>query len=113
MGVIRLLIYKIFKLEDFPCESCETLKSQLEIANFERRQLLETIISFTKPAVEVSLEQREIAPIRPRTVPWRVRQQELEKNDRLTAEINKKQREDIAKLEKELDVEEKKETNAS
>jgi hypothetical protein len=115
MAVIKLLLYKWFGLEDFPCESCETLKMQLDIANHERRQLLETIIGFTKPAVvEVDQNPRIIQPILPRTVPWRMRQQKLEENDRLTAETLKKKQQDIDALEKEVGVEEKKEeSNAS
>jgi len=108
MGIIKLIVYKIFKLEDFPCESCETLRLQLDIANHERRQLLETIIGFTKPAVqEVTQEPRNIEPILPKTVLWRTRQHQLEENDRMTAEKNKARQKEIDDLEKELGVEEK------
>lgn len=94
---------KIFRLDAPPCESCETLRSQLDIANHERRQLLETIIGFTKPVVqEVSTEPIKIAPILPKTVLWRTRQQALEENDRQTAANLKKVREDNEALEREV-----------
>lgn len=88
--------------EEKLCESCETLRAQLEIANFEKKQLLDTILSFTKPVVEMA----ETSPIKidaivPKTVPWNVRRQMLENEDRAKAAILKKN----ADLEKELGVE--------
>lgn len=64
------------------CESCETLKSQLATANHEKSLLLARIME--KPEKEV---ERTIAPpmqhVRPMAaMPWRVRQQMLEANDR-------------------------------
>jgi hypothetical protein len=64
------------------CESCETLRSQLATANHEKQILLSRIME--KPEKEV---ERTVAPpmqhVKPSlAMPWRVRQQMLEANDR-------------------------------
>jgi hypothetical protein len=83
------------------CESCETLKKQLEIANFEKKQLLDRLLE--KPPVE---ERKEI-PIsipRPKTIPWIVKKQILEAEDRERAKLlrNLPKPESTEELEKEL-----------
>ena len=103
--MIKEILYKLFRIEDAPCASCETLKSQLEIANYDKRQMLDTILSFTKPP-EVRLpEAREIAPIMPKAVPWAVRRQMLEQEDRERARIMRQKQEEIEELEKKVGVE--------
>ena len=71
------------------CKSCEILKQQLEIANFEKSQLLNMITS--KPAPE---ERAEINydKVKPKMITWRVRQQMLEAEDRERARILREQR---------------------
>lgn len=87
MSIIKQILRKWFDLEEPMCESCRTLQMQLDSVNHERKQLLDTIIGFTRPAVEQrSVEQREIEPIKPKAIPWSVRRAELEKNARLTKE---------------------------
>jgi hypothetical protein len=91
-----------------PCDSCETLKEQLSIANHEREKLLARIMEKPEPIPNVPL-----APVTmPRMVPWNVRRQMLEAEDRArakaikeaakadTPEINKKS---VEELEKEMD----------
>lgn len=102
--MIKEIMYKLFRIEKEPCASCETLRSQLEITNYEKRQMLETILSFTKPP-EVRLpETKEIEPITPKTVPWVVRKQMLETEDRERARIMKQKQEEIEELEKAVGV---------
>lgn len=91
------------------CPSCETLQRQLEIKNHECEQLLakllrepEAPIAQTAPAININ---------KPRTVPWAVRRQMLEAEDRKKAQLLRQApkpqpvaTEDVADLEKELDV---------
>lgn len=94
------------------CQSCEVLKLQLAIANDEKRQMLETILSMSNPP------KQETAPppvdwekLRPRAATWNIRKQMLETEDRRKAQILAQQKKDaitndIAKLEEELGVQE-------
>jgi hypothetical protein len=103
MNLFKRIIIKYFELDPEPCESCETLKEQLNIANHEKKEMLDTILSFTKPIVEEKpIDTRTIEPIRPKASTWAIRRQELEKNDRITADANRQRQADIEKLEKEL-----------
>jgi hypothetical protein len=99
-----------FKEEAKVCESCETLKQQLEIANHEKDKLLARIMEKPEPTPE-----RTVAPemlTRPRMIPWAARRQMLESEDRAKAKAIKeaaqpdKKKEEaasIAEFEKEMD----------
>ena len=58
------------------CQSCETLKTQLEFQNQIIRELTR------KPEPEVTTDANNFRPIMPKHKPWRVKQMELEKQDR-------------------------------
>ncbi len=68
------------------CESCETLKTENSRLMAENSRLLERILE--KPE---KIEERTVAPvpqsIPPRTVPWAVRRQMLEAEDREKARL--------------------------
>jgi arginyl-tRNA--protein-N-Asp/Glu arginylyltransferase len=89
------------------CLSCETLKTQLAIANNEKRQLLESILSkpeSTQP-VDASIEFEKM---KPKMMTWDVRRKMLEAEDRKAAQIlaeQKKHAASIEKLEKEIGIE--------
>lgn len=108
--MIKELMYKWFNLEPLPCQSCETLKLQLSIANHEKQELLNTILTFTKPtAREETAPAVDYEKVKPKMMTWNVRRQMLEAEDRKTAQLLlKKQKENvseqIAELEKELDI---------
>lgn len=75
--LIKRTIEKAFE----PCKSCEVLKSQLEIANHERAELLQTIMGLVKPEVI----QHPLVPVQPilsKSLPWAARKKALEENDR-------------------------------
>lgn len=112
--MIKELFYKWFDLEPLPCQSCETLKMQLSIANHEKQELLNTVLSMTKPA-----PREETTPVvnyesLPKPMTWSMRKQMLEAEDRKTAQLiadQKKRneeaakiREDINKLEEEVGI---------
>lgn len=97
-------------VEETVCKSCETLKQQLEVANYEKEKLLNKLL--TTPDKE---PERTTAPepqaVRPKTVPWHVRRQMLEREDREKAKLlrnapktDTEQKADVAELERELDV---------
>jgi hypothetical protein len=97
------------------CKSCETLKVQLEIANYEKKQLLEAVLNSTKPNDLSERNEREYEPLKPKSIPWAIRKQMLEAEDREKAKLMSKQTtnevhidndltNEIAKMEAELGV---------
>jgi hypothetical protein len=73
------------ELELRVCQSCETLKTQLEFQNQLIRELT------AKPINEVQSTPEDFKPILPKHKPWSVRRNELERADR---ELAKKLRGD-------------------
>ncbi len=80
---------------DKECKSCEMLQLQLDSANYERKQLLNTILELTNPKAEQSAPQIEQKIVQPKSIPWRVRQQMLETESRQAAGILRRQAEDV------------------
>jgi hypothetical protein len=83
------------------CQSCETLRLQLDIANKEKERLLQSIIQLNKP-LEMIQEKLELEPIKSRYTPWAVKREMLEReakqqNQERTEEIIKKQTEELEK----------------
>jgi hypothetical protein len=70
--------------DDKICQSCETLKIQVERLIHENTKLLDRILE--KPVVEARSTPTEI-PIPPRNIPWNVRRQMLEAEDRERAKL--------------------------
>lgn len=101
--MIKQLLYKWFGLEDMPCNTCEVLRAQLDESNRERRALLNRLLE--PPKSEPPLEkEEELVPIKPQFVPWRMRQQMLEAEDRQKARLTKEKAAELAELERELGV---------
>lgn len=105
------------------CESCETLRSQLATANHEKEILLARIMEKPEKEPERTTAPPMQHPLRPRAMPWGVKRQMLEQEDRekaramreapkpdtITPEVTK---EEIAEFEKEVkDAERLRETN--
>jgi hypothetical protein len=72
------------------CKSCETLKMQLEIANYERKQMLDALIKPSQP--QPVTESAPPQSIRPHSIPWAVRKQMLEAEDRKKFQVIEEQR---------------------
>lgn len=91
--------------EDKICQSCETLRQQLEIANYEKQELLKRILKEPEPVVQ-GKNLEEVS--RPKTISWRLRQQMLEREDREAARAMKNAAQPDTKstedLEKDLDI---------
>jgi hypothetical protein len=82
---------------DSMCESCETLKMQLSLANQREKELLQLLVYKQQPLPEL-VASSDIKPVMPKAIPWRVKQQMLEEQDRERAKVLAEQ----AKLEKEI-----------
>ena len=96
--VIKELIYKLFGLEDFPCDSCETLRHQLEVVNYEKEKLLDKLLDKEFPIEKI---RDKVEYEQPKLVPWAIRKELLEQEDRIKAKL---MRESTEKLEKELEI---------
>lgn len=91
------------------CESCETLRKQLEIANDEKRRLLDRLLEKPEPEkVEVDNSPRIIPPAGAKR--WSIERRELEANDRRVAHLIQEKKkeleirnEDITEFEKEVE----------
>lgn len=93
------------------CYSCETLRIQLEIANNEKKQLLSKLID--KP-IEPLVERSAEIPIS-KNIPWNVRRQMLEAEDRQKARIiaeKNREMKSTEELEKEIGITELEEKDA-
>jgi len=99
----KQLMYKWFGLTDTPCESCEILRSMLDESNRERKDLLHRLLE-PKQVEPPSISTEEHIPVTPQYVPWRVKQQMLEAEDRAKAKILKDRSKEIADLEKEVGI---------
>lgn len=88
------------------CKNCETLRSLLDTEKFEKSQLLNTLLHKDQSSQPMEVELPK--PITSKHIPWNVRRQMLEAEDRETARLLKKQQAEtkqIEELEKELGVE--------
>lgn len=77
------------------CEACETLKLQLSVANEERRFLLEKLTDKPDEVKESNHEPQNLKPILPNRVPWAVRRQMLESEDRAAAKALRKNEDEL------------------
>lgn len=75
----------------------------LDESNQERRELLHRLIDVKPEPPSVSETEKQV-PIQPQFIPWRVRQQMLEQEDRKKAQLMKDKKEEIEQLEKDLGV---------
>lgn len=86
---------------DISCQSCEILRLQLEKVDKERRELLTRLLA-PEPSPLPPVKEEEPVAITPPFVPWRVRQQMLESEDRRSAQIARDRSVEIEKLEAEM-----------
>lgn len=68
------------------CQSCETTKQQLAIANIEKDKLLARLLEKPEPIPE----KEPVEVTRPAIIPWRVRRQMLQDEDRQKAILMRK-----------------------
>jgi len=101
--MLNELFRKWFGLDPRHCESCEILRAQLDESSRERRELLTRLLDKDKaePLIQPTEEHQ---PIKAQYVPWRVRQQMLEAEDREKARLMRDKVQEIEELETELGV---------
>lgn len=88
------------------CQSCNTLREQLLIANNEKQKLLDTIVELSKPEQPIVQNEPVVhEALQPKRVPWLVRKQMLEKEDRLAAQLRKDKQNEINQSNQELENE--------
>jgi|SRR6187402_1964425 len=103
--MISTLFRKWFGLPLVPaCTSCDILRDQLDKSEVERRELLHKLLDRGVAEPAPTLATEELKPITPQFVPWRVKQQMLEQEDRRTMQLRKEKENEISQLEKELGV---------
>ena len=61
--MIRLILYLLGKTDYENCKGCEVLKQQLAIANAEKKEAIDTVISIIKPKSVTPVELNKTAPI--------------------------------------------------
>jgi|SRR6266576_2955531 len=120
--MIRLIL-RLLNIRDYEvCQSCETLKQQLEFANAEKRELTNTLLNILRPNVIEAEKTIEIKPLLQHSALFSRKRAALEERDRLAAQtlknstnigkpditINNPVNNDIESLEEELGVEEEK-----
>src|SRR3990167_838203 len=72
------------------CVSCETLQRHVERLYFENDRLTQALIDAGKPSTEPErINTQNLIPVRPRNVPWGVRKQALEAEDRHKAKLER------------------------
>jgi len=76
---------------------------QLAESNAERKELLHRLLDKDKPEPP-QLESEAPRPMTPQHLPWRVRQQMLEQEDRVKAKLIKDRSVEIEKLEQEMEI---------
>jgi len=106
--VIQEVLRKWFGLEPVRCEVCEVLRTQLDESNRERKELLTRVLNPTQ-SEPLPIKEEEPQPIRPQVIPWKVRQQMLESEDRKKAQLMRDKKKEIDELEKELGIDQDKE----
>jgi|SRR6188768_1621190 len=102
------ILRKWFGLEPIRCDVCEVLRLQLDESNRERKELLTKLLNPTQ-SEPLSVKEEEPQPIRPQVIPWKVRQQMLESEDRKQAQLMRDKKREIEELEKELGIDHNKE----
>ena len=101
--MISELFRKWFRLDPVSCTTCEVLRDQLDKSEMERRELLSRLLEKDKPEPSHA-HVEEPKAITPQFIPWRVKQQMLEAEDRKTAQLKRDRMKEIDKLEKELKI---------
>ena len=73
--------------EEMHCESCDTRQEEIVRLRAENDRLLNIIINRTEPPHEINEPHQELKPILNRAMPFRVKRQMLEQEDRAAKRI--------------------------
>lgn len=113
---------RLLKIDYQPCNCCEVTQRQLDIANAEKKELLETMLDILRPERKQDVQIHFAHPnanqpqvVRPRSMRWDARKVELEREARSVDRLkhdNPDIAADIAKLENELEIPQSEAKNA-
>lgn len=71
-----------------PCETCDTLRVQVEQLRLDNSKLMDRLLE--KPVSEVVMRVPDnLTPIKPRHIPWALRRQMMESEDRKAAQLKR------------------------
>lgn len=73
--------------EALVCKSCDILQKQLDIVNHEKRQLIDRLLNPSNVTTVASDIKVETESLKSKHIPWRVKQQMLEADDREKARL--------------------------
>lgn len=109
MTILSQLIRKWLDIPAEPCQSCQTLQTELASARHQNKDLLDRLLDLTKPQViEIDRPVNEIRPVVKGHRTFTAVRAELEKNDQLAArklrEVQLENKASVELLEKELGV---------
>lgn len=102
--MLKRIFEKWFGLEPVRCEVCEVLRAQLDESNRERRELLTRALTPPQTEPPHTPADEEMKPVQSQFVPWRVKQQMLEAEDRVKARLLQDKAKEIADLEREVGI---------
>jgi len=72
------------------CSKCEVLESQLLFERAQNQQLIQNLINLTNPIKEEPAKRNvELKPIHTVGIPWRVKQQMMEEEDKKSAQLKR------------------------
>lgn len=74
---------EVEKVETLSCDSCDTLRSQLELANHEKNEILNRLLNREVPLDSERLHVNHVEKPKPR--PWPVIRRKMEQADRIKA----------------------------
>ena len=93
------------KLREKECESCDTLRMEIDRLRLENNKLLMALINPAKE-IEREINVAELLPITPRRVPQSVLREQYEREDRRLAEKLRREAPKPDKIDKEKELEE-------
>jgi len=77
------------------CSSCETLRAENARLIRYNEKLLDSLLTKNSPELEIKSDIKDIQPIGPKYIPWRLKKQLLETESRNAADILKRKMEEI------------------
>lgn len=83
--MIRFISH-LFKMNYEPCKGCDVLRTQLQIANENNKELTQTLLNLLNPKV-IEATTREILPIKQNLTTFTKRREMLEAEDRNKAKV--------------------------
>lgn len=99
---------RLLSIPQEPCRGCEAYQQQMTHMIYENEKLLRYILEPKEMQAAAPIKEEEPEPIVPKIVPWKIRKEMLEREDRQKAALMKQAKEEqqqaIEELENRLKV---------